>query len=91
MIETRYHSLDAVRAWALLAGIVLHATMSFLPAFQEVRWPIVDVSQSDALSLLFFVIQFPMALSSSRGILRGLLPSAWSGLLKNLLRRVGLP
>ncbi len=32
--ETRYHSLDALRASALLLGIALHATMSFLPGFR---------------------------------------------------------
>jgi len=47
----RFHALDAVRAFALLMGIVLHATMSFfLPI------PAHDVSQSMTLALLFFVI-----------------------------------
>jgi uncharacterized membrane protein len=31
----RYHALDAVRAFALLAGIVLHSTLSFLPGMRE--------------------------------------------------------
>jgi glucan biosynthesis protein C len=49
--QDRLHALDAVRAFALLAGIVLHATMSFfLPI------PAHDVSQSDTLGNLFFVI-----------------------------------
>lgn len=48
---TRLHALDAVRAFALLAGIVLHATMSFfLPI------PAMDVSQSTSLGVLFYVI-----------------------------------
>ena len=47
----RYHALDAVRGFALLAGIVLHATMSFfLPI------PVADSSQSTTLAVLFFVI-----------------------------------
>ena len=47
----RFHALDAVRGFALLMGIVLHATMSFfLPI------PAHDVSQSATLALLFFVI-----------------------------------
>jgi glucan biosynthesis protein C len=47
----RLHALDAVRGFALLAGIVLHATMSFfLPI------PAHDVSPSATLSVLFFVI-----------------------------------
>jgi peptidoglycan/LPS O-acetylase OafA/YrhL len=49
--QERLHALDAVRAFALLAGIVLHATMSFfLPI------PAQDVSQSATLGVLFFVI-----------------------------------
>ena len=53
----RFHSLDAVRAFALLAGIVLHATMTFIPGFtlKEDR-PTLDVSPSATLAVLFFVI-----------------------------------
>jgi peptidoglycan/LPS O-acetylase OafA/YrhL len=47
----RLHSLDAVRAIALLLGVVLHATMSFIMPI-----PAADVSQSTTLSVLFFVI-----------------------------------
>jgi glucan biosynthesis protein C len=50
----RLHSLDAVRAFALLLGVVLHATMSFFPGPRV--WLVDDVSSSAALSLLFFVI-----------------------------------
>jgi ABC-type multidrug transport system ATPase subunit/peptidoglycan/LPS O-acetylase OafA/YrhL len=47
----RLHALDAVRAFALLAGIVLHATMSFfLPI------PAQDVSQSATLGMVFSLI-----------------------------------
>jgi ABC-type multidrug transport system ATPase subunit/peptidoglycan/LPS O-acetylase OafA/YrhL len=47
----RFHALDAARAFALLTGIVLHATMSFfLPI------PAADVSQSTTLAVTFFVI-----------------------------------
>ncbi|HEY6457380.1 MAG TPA: ATP-binding cassette domain-containing protein [Steroidobacteraceae bacterium] len=49
--QERLHALDAVRAFALLAGIVLHATMSFfLPI------PAHDVSQSATLNVVFFLI-----------------------------------
>ncbi len=47
----RLHALDAVRAGALLLGIVLHATMSFFFVV-----PARDVSQSTALAVSFFVI-----------------------------------
>lgn len=54
----RFHALDALRGFALLLGIVLHATMSFfLPI------PAQDVSQSTTLALTFYVIHsFRMSL-----------------------------
>lgn len=54
----RLHALDAVRALALLAGIVLHATMSFfLPI------PVRDASPSTTLAAAFYVIHaFRMSL-----------------------------
>ncbi len=52
----RLHALDAVRAFALLAGVVLHAAMSFLPGFAEAGWPLTDRSPSTALGVTFFVI-----------------------------------
>ncbi len=49
--DTRLHALDAVRATALLLGIVLHGTMSFfLPI------PAMDVSQSTTLGITFYII-----------------------------------
>jgi glucan biosynthesis protein C len=48
----RLHALDAVRAGALLLGVVFHATMSFLPGQQV--WMVRD-EQSPALGVLFFV------------------------------------
>lgn len=52
----RIHALDAVRAFALLLGIVLHATLSFMPGLGQLGWPIVDNSPSVALGAVFFVI-----------------------------------
>ncbi len=54
--DARIHSLDAVRAFALLCGIALHCTMSFSPAFTRVGLPISDVSQSLTLQALFHVL-----------------------------------
>jgi len=51
----RLHALDAVRGYALLLGIVLHATMSFLPAPTRI-WMIQDGHPSLTLGVLFFVI-----------------------------------
>ena len=50
----RLHALDAVRAFALLAGVVLHAAMSYLPGFTI--WPLLDRSTSVPLALTFYVI-----------------------------------
>lgn len=60
----RRHSLDAVRALALLAGIVLHATMSFVPGFAlSAPRTSLDVSPSATLAVLFFAIHvFRMSL-----------------------------
>lgn len=54
--QERLHSLDAVRGFALLAGVVLHAAMSFLPGFAATGWPISDNSPSVPLGVSFFVI-----------------------------------
>jgi len=53
--QERLHALDAVRAFALLAGIVLHAAMSFMPGLTAFGFP-GDVSQSPALQNVFFGI-----------------------------------
>lgn len=54
----RLHALDAVRGFALLLGIVLHATMSFILPI-----PALDSSQSTTLAIVFFVIHiFRMSL-----------------------------
>lgn len=49
----RLHGLDAVRGYALLLGIVYHATMSYLPG--PAIWPVADAHKSLFLSGLFFV------------------------------------
>jgi glucan biosynthesis protein C len=56
--QDRFHALDAVRGFALLLGIALHATMSFF------LWiPAQDVSQSTTLGVAFYVIHiFRMSL-----------------------------
>lgn len=60
--EDRLHSLDALRAFALVAGIVLHSTMSFMPGLASVGYP-ADRSLSPTLQVVFYVIHvFRMAL-----------------------------
>lgn len=56
----RLHALDAVRGFALLLGVVLHATMSFWPGQQI--WIVADAERSQRLFLTFYVIHiFRMA------------------------------
>ena len=49
----RLHALDAVRAGALLLGVVLHTTLSFL---EPRTWVVGDVSTSPVMNGTYFVI-----------------------------------
>jgi glucan biosynthesis protein C len=51
----RLHALDAVRGFALLLGIVLHATISFVPTPAKI-WIITDDHPSTTLAAVFFTI-----------------------------------
>jgi peptidoglycan/LPS O-acetylase OafA/YrhL len=48
----RYHDLDAVRAFALVLGVVFHACLSFVPV--PIGWAVMDVSTSPLI--LSFVL-----------------------------------
>jgi glucans biosynthesis protein C len=50
----RLHALDAVRGFALLAGIVFHASLSFLPG--PSLWVVADQDRSVTLAILFHVL-----------------------------------
>jgi glucan biosynthesis protein C len=53
----RLHALDAVRGFALIAGIVFHATASFLPGPKGVPlWIVMDNHPSATLGLTFHVL-----------------------------------
>jgi glucan biosynthesis protein C len=91
----RFHSLDVVRAWAMLLGIVVHATVSFWPGFREARYAVSDDYSSATLSGLYFVLHiFRMSLFFAiAGFFSHLLLArlgAW-GFVKNRLRRIALP
>lgn len=51
----RLHGLDALRASALLLGVVLHLTMSFLPGAKYV-WIVADADPGPPLGLVFYGI-----------------------------------
>lgn len=56
----RLHALDAVRGFALLAGVVFHATLSFMPGLPI--WPKMDNDPSVTLGVVFYVLHiFRMA------------------------------
>lgn len=59
----RLHALDAVRGFALIAGIVFHATVSFMPSPQGIPlWVIMDNDRSVVLGLTFHILHiFRMA------------------------------
>ena len=50
----RLHALDAVRAFALLLGVVFHAGFSFLPGLFPGIWAMTDTSPSTAIGVLLF-------------------------------------
>ena len=93
--QQRFHSLDALRAGALLLGIALHATMSFLPGFRDTGWPISDVSESASMGVLFYVVHiFRMAtFFLVAGFFARLLFQRLGagGFIRNRLRRIALP
>lgn len=46
-VRPRLDYLDATRAFALILGVVFHASLAFLPIF--IGWPVQDVSTSEAV------------------------------------------
>ena len=50
----RLHALDAVRAGALLLGVVFHAGFSFIPGIPAGIWAMVDSSPSTTLAVVLF-------------------------------------
>lgn len=60
--EERLHALDALRAIALLLGVVLHAAMSFVPSPGAPFWIVADSRPTPAMAVAFFAIHlFRMA------------------------------
>ena len=49
----RLHALDAVRAFALLLGVVFHASLSFMPI--TIGWAVMDLSTSPVVSAFVVV------------------------------------
>ena len=51
--EFRLDYLDAVRSFALILGIIFHASLSFMPIF--IGWAVMDISTSDIVSLFVLI------------------------------------
>lgn len=51
----RLHGLDALRGFALLLGVALHASLSFMPGAQYF-WIVDDTSSSVAMNAVFYAI-----------------------------------
>jgi peptidoglycan/LPS O-acetylase OafA/YrhL len=90
----RLHALDAVRAYALLLGIVLHAAMSFLPSPTRF-WFIQDTHPSAILGIITFAIHvfrmttfFLMAGFFAR---MGLHRRGTAGFIRDRLQRIAVP
>ncbi|MDH2344983.1 acyltransferase family protein [Bradyrhizobium sp. SSUT18] len=90
----RLHALDALRGSALLLGIVLHATLSFLPGSAQF-WLVTDSHPSLLLGLLSFTIHvfrmttfFLMAGFFARMSFHR--RSTWD-FVRDRLQRIGLP
>ena len=89
----RLHALDAVRAFALLLGVVFHAGFSFIPGMIPGVWAMVDNSPSTTISaalfvshifrmsLFFFVAGFFARMLYQRGGARGF----WANRAKRIL------
>lgn len=50
--DPRRYDLDALRAFAMFLGIILHSALSFMPMF----WPVQDTRQSEWFGVLFSAI-----------------------------------
>jgi peptidoglycan/LPS O-acetylase OafA/YrhL len=94
-VNERLHAIDAVRAFALLLGVALHAGFSFIPGLPAGLWAVKDSSPSAVvaavvfvshifrMSLFFFVAGFFARLLFKREGVRGF----WS----NRSRRILVP
>lgn len=92
----RLHALDAIRGYALIAGVVFHAIMSFLPSPRGVPiWVVMDTDRSLVLAGVFHVIHifrmslfFLIAGFFARMLVQRRGPK---GFLRDRLVRIGVP
>lgn len=91
--QERLHGLDAVRGLALILGVILHATMSFLPGPDI--WMASDIHRSATLALVFFVVH--MLRMTTFFLIAGFFAHMGfhrlgaKGFIKDRLKRIALP
>jgi peptidoglycan/LPS O-acetylase OafA/YrhL len=89
----RLHGLDALRGTALLAGVALHATLSFMPG--RPIWVAHDREPSYALAILFYVVhmaRMPVFFLIAGFFARlALMRKGLGGFVADRLRRIALP
>ncbi|SFS52447.1 acyltransferase family protein [Brevundimonas viscosa] len=88
----RLHGLDALRAGALLLGVVLHASLSFFP---QQAWIVADDSRSIGAAVVFFAIHlFRMtAFFLIAGLFAHMMLArrGWAGFARDRLVRIAGP
>jgi peptidoglycan/LPS O-acetylase OafA/YrhL len=90
----RRHDLDALRAFAMLLGIVIHAALAYIP-MPEVAFPVQDIRQDQTYGILLAVIhgfRMPLFFLIS-GFFTAMLwrKRGLTALLKQRYRRIVLP
>lgn len=95
-VRQRLAGLDALRAWAMLLGVVLHTAISFVPPREDRDfWPVTDPDPRPIYAVLivwihlwrmplFFLVS---GLACGMAAARGGMNRLWTGRLK----RVGIP
>jgi peptidoglycan/LPS O-acetylase OafA/YrhL len=88
----RLHGLDALRAGALLLGVVLHASLSFFP---QQAWIVADDSRSLGAAVVFFAIHlFRMtAFFLIAGLFAHMMLArkGWAGFVRDRAARIAAP
>lgn len=92
-MNTRLDYLDAVRAFALLLGIVFHAALSFLPTY--IGWAVMDISTSPFVKdfmMLSHAFRMPLFFLIAGFFSHRVLHGKGAGVfIKSRLVRIGIP
>lgn len=88
--QQRLYYLDAVRALALLLGVIFHASLSFMPMF--IGWAVMDISTSSAVPVFVLISHcFRMVLFFLIAGFFTRMTQYRSGYIASRLKRLGIP